>query len=583
MRKLLVLFVLVLFGCGLVMAGNANFTGKAIKPEKKADKVATMNIPNVPNSGLILQGGDTVEEAAVIDALDFTDNGTTEGYTHDYDEVCNYEGSLSPDVVYSFTPDADVKVDINLLGSDYDTKVYVYENTVTPGSPYACNDDYWDDYTSYIGGLDLYTGNTYYIVVDGYNSNYGNYVLSVSASPPPPPGDVCEDALVISELPFNTSGNTCEFYDDCDITGSNSKDVIFVMTVDTERFMEVSLQGSDYDTKLAIFYEDCCTGAGTEWAYNDDYYDLESAILINFIPGTYYIVVDGFSGACGAYYLSIFDTDRPVICNQDYIGPEGDWNFLTSDVELGPYVVYDDFYCEDLTNVTDITWWGLDLQRQGDEWYECEEDPTTVAIKFYTPYGDHPDIYNPVCEYTVQPEITYTGVYYESTYELVQFHVTLDEPCALTDGWFSIQGIQNEGDVCIFLWSAATTGNSLSYQAESGVMEQLTDDLSHYITGTTDIPEANLLPTQYDMLANYPNPFNAKTTIAFSLKNSGNVAIEIYDVLGRSIDKLDLGYLDNSQVHTVNYDAAKLATGVYFYNLMVNGEKKVTERFSLLK
>jgi hypothetical protein len=384
-------------------------------------------------------------------------------------------------------------------------------------------------------------------------------------------------------LPFSASGNTCDYFNNCDIPDTNSYDVIYMLTVETERFMEVSLEGSDYDTKLAIFYEDCCTGAGTQWAYNDDYYSLQSAILINFLPGTYYIVVDGYSGACGDYYLNIFDTDRPVICNQDYIGPEGDWNFLTSDVELGPFTVYDDFYCEDLTSVTDITWWGLDLLREGTEWYECDENPTTMNIKFYPAYGDHPDIYSPACEYTVQPEITNTGVYYEDVFELVEYHVTLDEPCMMTDGWFSIQGVQNEGDVCIFLWSASTSGNFLSYQAEDGVMGQLTDDLSHYITGTTDIPETNLLPTQYDMLANYPNPFNAKTTIAFSLKNGGDVAIEIYDVLGRSIDKLDLGYLDNTQVHTVNYDAAKLATGIYFYNLMVNGEKKVTERFSLLK
>ncbi len=99
----------------------------------------------------------------------------------------------------------------------------------------------------------------------------------------------------------------------------------------------------------------------------------------------------------------------------------------------------------------------------------------------------------------------------------------------------------------------------------------------------TSAEDAELLPAQFDMLTNYPNPFNAQTTIAFSLKESGNVSIDIFDVLGQRVDKLDMGYLDNTRIHTVSYDAGNLATGVYFYSLMVNGEKRASDKFSLLK
>ena len=127
------------------------------------------------------QGGDTVGEATNISSLPFSDTGTTIGYTDDYDEVCPYTDSTSPDVVYSFTPGADITVYITLCnGSDYDTKLYVYENEVTPGAPFACNDDACVNYESELYGLELFYGNTYFIVIDGYFGDEGNYVLDIT-------------------------------------------------------------------------------------------------------------------------------------------------------------------------------------------------------------------------------------------------------------------------------------------------------------------------------------------------------------------------------------------------------------------
>jgi len=129
-------------------------------------------------------GGETVETAVVIPAIPFTDAGNTCGFVDDYEEMCPY-GSNSPDCVYSFTPPADMLIDINLCMSDYDTKVFVYENEVTSGAPYACDDDNYSCdppeflYQSWLLNLEVYAGNTYYIVVDGYSGDCGDYVLDV--------------------------------------------------------------------------------------------------------------------------------------------------------------------------------------------------------------------------------------------------------------------------------------------------------------------------------------------------------------------------------------------------------------------
>ena len=78
-------------------------------------------------------------------------------------------------------------VRISLCGnSDFDTKLYVYENAHTPGAPHACNDDscstpsFPDPYVSQLLGVNLTAGNTYYIVVDGWDEQSGNYTLLIN-------------------------------------------------------------------------------------------------------------------------------------------------------------------------------------------------------------------------------------------------------------------------------------------------------------------------------------------------------------------------------------------------------------------
>jgi len=285
---------------------------------------------------------------------------------------------------------------------------------------------------------------------------------------------------------------------------------------------------------------------------------------------------------CPLEYVATLTAEEPEPCVQTLIGPDGDWNFLTSDTELGPYCVYENFTCDDLSSIGAVRFWGLDLHFDSG-WYECDEDPTEFEVIFYPDAGGMPNVSAPICSYTIVPERTATGIYYASAYELIEYYAVF-EACAVNTGWVSIQGTLYDGNTCVFLWGCSEDGDMFAYQYQNGSPVQQAYDLSFEFYGPqTAIDDVELLPAQIDMLANYPNPFNAQTTIAFSIKESGNVSINIFDVLGRQLDKIDMGYLDNTQIHTVNYDAGNLATGVYFYSLMVNGEKKVTERFSLLK
>jgi len=136
------------------------------------------------------QGGETIEDATVITELGQL-TGTTAGYVDDYDEVCPYVGGGATDVVYSFTPETDVAVNLTTCYSSFDTKMYIYANEVgvlatTITGADACSDDTYppgvDDctaWTSYIEGAWMTAGNTYYLVIDGYGASQGDYIVDV--------------------------------------------------------------------------------------------------------------------------------------------------------------------------------------------------------------------------------------------------------------------------------------------------------------------------------------------------------------------------------------------------------------------
>lgn len=269
-------------------------------------------------------------------------------------------------------------------------------------------------------------------------------------------------------------------------------------------------------------------------------------------------------------------------CEQEGVGPNGDWTFATSDIELGPYTVFDNYICDHQIDI--VKFYGLDLAYNAG-WEECTEIPMDFEIVFYPDNGSNvPDVNNPYISYIVQPERVNTGIMYASVYELVEWTAVLDETCFQLEGWLSIQGYSNNFDNCVFMWLNSFDGDLLSYQEVDGNLNQNAYDMARSLEEISSVDdETEIVPTKFDMLTNYPNPFNAQTTIAFSLKESGNVTIDIFDILGRSVDKLEMGYLQNNQIHTANYDASEISTGIYFYSLMVNGEKKVTEKFNLLK
>jgi len=86
------------------------------------------------------------------------------------------------------------------------------------------------------------------------------------------------------------------------------------------------------------------------------------------------------------------------------------------------------------------------------------------------------------------------------------------------------------------------------------------------------VAEENLsFPDQFSLDQNYPNPFNSSTRISFTLPQSGQVKLGVFDLLGRQVSIL----LDRNLVagrHEVVFDAAELPSGQYLYRLSFRNE-----------
>jgi len=79
-----------------------------------------------------------------------------------------------------------------------------------------------------------------------------------------------------------------------------------------------------------------------------------------------------------------------------------------------------------------------------------------------------------------------------------------------------------------------------------------------------------------------PNPFNPRTKIEFGLSREEKVSLRIFDVRGRLVVTLVDGRLPAGN-HSVDFDGAKLASGVYMMRLQHDDGTEVVKRMTLLK
>jgi hypothetical protein len=99
---------------------------------------------------------------------------------------------------------------------------------------------------------------------------------------------------------------------------------------------------------------------------------------------------------------------------------------------------------------------------------------------------------------------------------------------------------------------------------------------------TVDVEKVEeAIPQSFTLYQNYPNPFNPATTIKFTLPVNSKVKINVYNSLGQLVETLVDREME-SGYHEVNFNASKLASGIYLYQLQT-GDYVSVKKMLLLK
>jgi hypothetical protein len=276
-----------------------------------------------PNPIYVNVGGDTIASATVIGSLPYADSGNTCSFVNNYDAVCPFTGSTSADVVYRYNATSAVSIDVILCNSTYDTKVYVYENSTA--NLIACNDDDCgsDGFKSQLSCVNLTAGNSYYIVVDGYFGDCGNYELTVSECTPCivscPPGGVLEGEP-------DCENDTLDSYNG----GCNSV---------PPAFTTIPCQGDGSTTM-------CGTYGGFTYfglSYRDtDWYrvNLSSPSTVTWcVNGEYDTLIGIIDGNAGCPVFAFYDYTFSTPCSEGCLTanlPAGEWWFFAATSGFGP-------------------------------------------------------------------------------------------------------------------------------------------------------------------------------------------------------------------------------------------------------
>jgi len=133
-----------------------------------------------------------------------------------------------------------------------------------------------------------------------------------------------------------------------------------------------------------------------------------------------------------------------------------------------------------------------------------------------------------------------------------------------------IQGLTNAFGQLELTYTSCTEGVDIilgNFLNSQGEWEQSNRAIKVWERCVVDADEQ---PAAFSLTQNVPNPFNPSTSISFTMGEAGQASLKVFDLKGREVATLVQGLVERGN-HSVTFDGANLASGVYVYTLQAGG------------
>jgi hypothetical protein len=142
----------------------------------------------------------------------------------------------------------------------------------------------------------------------------------------------------------------------------------------------------------------------------------------------------------------------------------------------------------------------------------------------------------------------------------------------LANGCHTFEIDDDYGDgICCSYGNGSFTIESNGTQLYAGGEFGSSDERVFNVGGTSGVEDLELVSN----VSVYPNPFKDNATVAFSMVETGEVILEVVNVLGAKVISQNLGEKATG-AHTINISSVNLESGIYMVNLLVNGSVYTT-------
>lgn len=191
--------------------------------------------------------------------------------------------------------------------------------------------------------------------------------------------------------------------------------------------------------------------------------------------------------------------------------------------------------------------------------------------------------------YNIKPNVSYNTNIQVTDCEVICYYNGLEQARIVSTGIISVNGTDvnisgipkiDEVKVIVKSFTGTVNGENLPGLAEIETNARI----AYY--DVFGIQTISTIADKFSLGQNYPNPFNPNTKIKYSIPNSAGsnnfVRLKVYDITGREVALL-VSSLQRAGIFEVDFNAANIASGIYFYKLDVDDKFSEVKKMVVLK